>query len=224
MVLMKQFPSLLSAVVLAACGGTTGHSVAGPADPTPQQPQFTGLSKAHFAEGCFWCSEEIFQNVRGVKAVINGYAGGNTTNPTYEEVSNGTTGHAESVEVYYDPKEVDFATLLKVFFASQDPTTPSRQGPDAGSQYRSIAFYDSPQQKAQIEAYIKQLDASGQYPAPIVTEVLPFTVFWPAEPEHQDYVLKHPDNPYVKQVSKPRFDRFKAKMPGVLNSPPPKTP
>ncbi len=180
------------------------------------QQDLQGLSVAHFAEGCFWCSEEIFQSVRGVKAVINGYSGGKEPNPTYEEVSDGKTGHAESVEVYYDPKEVSFETLVKVFFASQDPTTPSRQGPDAGSQYRSIAFYDTPEQQAFIGSYIKQLDASGQYDAPIVTEVMPFVKFWKAEEYHQNYAEDNPNNPYIQGVSKPRFERFKAKMPDVL--------
>ncbi len=180
------------------------------------QHDLKGLSVAHFAEGCFWCSEEIFQSVKGVKAVINGYSGGKEPNPTYEEVSDGKTGHAESVEVYYDPKEVSFETLVKVFFASQDPTTPSRQGPDAGSQYRSIAFYDTPEQKAFIEGYIKQLDASGQYSAPIVTEVVPFVKFWKAEEYHQNYAENNPNNPYIRGVSLPRFEKFKEKMPEVV--------
>lgn len=181
-----------------------------------QTPESAGLSVAHFAEGCFWCSEEIFQSVKGVKRVVNGYAGGTLENPTYEQVSTGTTGHAESVEVYYDPGQVSYETLLKVFFASQDPTTPSRQGPDAGSQYRSVAFYDTPRQQQQIKAYIRSLEASGKYGAPIVTEVLPFGTFWPAEEEHQDYARQHPNDPYVKNVSLPRFERFRNEMPDVV--------
>lgn len=175
-----------------------------------------GLSVAHFAEGCFWCSEEIFQSVNGVKEVINGYSGGTERHPTYDQVSSGTTGHAESVEVYYDPTVVSYETLLKVFFASQDPTTPSRQGPDAGPQYRSMIFYDSPEQKEQIDAYIRSLNGSGIYNAPIVTEVVPFEKFWPAESSQQDYVNHNPNDPYVKTVSKPRFEKFKARMPDVL--------
>ncbi len=181
-----------------------------------QQPVGAHLSVAHFAEGCFWCAEEIFQHVRGVKSVINGYSGGTEPNPTYEEVSDGKTGHAEAVEVHYDSSVVDYPTLLKVFFASQDPTTPSRQGPDAGPQYRSVAFYDTPEQKAFIEGYIRELDASGRYNSPIVTEVAPFVKFWPAEEYHQNYAERNPDQPYIRGVSKPRFERFKAIMPDVL--------
>ena len=181
-----------------------------------EQKDLAGLSVAHFAEGCFWCSEEVFQSVRGIEAVINGYSGGTVADPTYEEVESGTTGHAESVEVYYDPDVVTYETLLKVFFASQDPTTPSRQGPDAGSQYRSIAFYDTPEQKTLIEAYIKELDASGEYDAPIVTEVVPFVKFWKAEEYHQNYAENNPNTPYIRGVSVPRFEQFKQKMPEVV--------
>lgn len=210
---------LLPVVLFASCGNTGSTSVPHKpqnSKPMEQQQDLTGLSVAHFAEGCFWCSEEIFQSVKGVKSVINGYSGGTEPNPTYEQVSNGTTGHAESVAVYYDSSEVDYPTLLKIFFASQDPTTPSRQGPDAGPQYRSIAFYDTPQQKTLIQDYIKQLDASGEYDAPIVTEVVPFVKFWKAEEYHQNYAENNPNNPYIRGVSVPRFEQFKAKMPGVV--------
>lgn len=213
---MNRSAFLLPFLLLASCGNTINN----PKPALPQHPMdkqdLTGLSVAHFAEGCFWCSEEIFQSVKGVKAVINGYSGGTEPNPTYEQVSDGNTGHAEAVEVYYDPKEVSFETLVKIFFASQDPTTPSRQGPDAGSQYRSIAFYDTPEQKAMIEAYIKELDASGQYNAPIVTEVVPFVKFWKAEEYHQNYAENNPNNPYIRGVSVPRFEKFKEKMPEVV--------
>lgn len=187
-----------------------------PMQTIPIQQDRAGLATAHFAEGCFWCAEEIFQHVRGVKEVINGYSGGNEANPSYEQVSEGTTGHAEAVEVHYDPKEVTFETLVKVFFASQDPTTPSRQGPDAGPQYRSIAFYDTPEQKTFIDGYIRELAVSGQYSRPIVTEVKPFLKFWPAEDYHQNYADRNPNAPYIQHVSKPRFERFREKMPGVL--------
>lgn len=207
--------SLLPTALLAACANGPAAQVPGPAVQA-QRPVTDGLHVAHFASGCFWCSEEIFHSVRGVEEVIAGYAGGTEPDPTYEQVSSGRTGHAEAVEVHYDPQVVDFPTLVRIFFASQDPTTPSRQGPDAGPQYRSIAFYDTPEQQAFIAAYIQQLDASGQYDAPIVTEVAPFVKFWPAEAEHQDFVARNPDHRYVRGVSKPRFERFKAKMPEVL--------
>lgn len=181
------------------------------------EPQdLTGLSKAYFASGCFWCVEEVFESVKGVKEAVSGYSGGIEKNPTYQEVGSGSTGHAESVEVFYDPKVVSYRTLLRVFFASQDPTTKNRQGPDAGKQYRSIAFYQTPEEKAEIEAMIKELDGSGKYGSPIVTEVTPFEKFWPAEDYHQNYVRNHPDEGYVRGVSIPRFERFKREMPEVL--------
>ena len=217
---MKSISAFLLPLTLFVACGSNSSTV--PADKplqtssAEQKPDLAGLSVAHFAEGCFWCSEEIFGSVKGVKEVISGYSGGTEVDPTYEEVSNGNTGHAEAVEVYYDPEVISFTTLVKIFFASQDPTTPSRQGPDAGSQYRSIAFYDTPEQKAIIEAEIKQIDASGQYSAPVVTEVVRFDKFWPAEDYHQDFVKRNPDDRYVRGVSKPRFERFEKKMPEVL--------
>jgi peptide-methionine (S)-S-oxide reductase len=184
--------------------------------PTTETQDLSGLSKAYFASGCFWCVEEVFESVRGVEEAISGYAGGSEKNPTYEQVGSGSTGHAEAVMVYYDPKVVSYATLLKVFFASQDPTTKNRQGPDRGAQYRSIAFYQTPEEKAAIEKEITELDASGKYGSPIVTEVTAFEKFWPAEDYHQNYVRQHPNEGYVRGVSIPRFERFKAQMPDVL--------
>ncbi len=213
---MKPAAYLLPFLVVAACGNTMKDQTPMHTPTTAQQTDLSALAVAHFAEGCFWCAEEIFQHVKGVHEVINGYSGGTEQNPTYEQVSEGTTGHAEAVEVYYDPKVVSFETLVSIFFASQDPTTPSRQGPDAGEQYRSIAFYDTPEQKAIIEASIKQLDASGQYNAPVVTQVLPFVKFWRAEEYHQNYAENNPGNPYIRGVSMPRLERFKAKMPDVV--------
>lgn len=182
-----------------------------------ESPQdLSGLSTAYFASGCFWCVEEVFESVKGVKEAVSGYAGGTEKNPTYQQVGNGSTGHAEAVEVFYDPKVVNYATLLKVFFNSQDPTTKNRQGPDAGAQYRSIAFYQTTEEKALIETMIKELDASGKYTSPIVTQVTSFEKFWPAEDYHQNYVRQHPDEGYVRGVSIPRFERFKKEMPEVL--------
>ena len=210
---------LLPLALFAACGSSSSPTPADnalPVDPSGQIPELSGLSTAHFAEGCFWCAEEVFESVRGVHEVISGYSGGTEKKPTYEDVGSGKTGHAEAIEVYYDPEVVSFETLVNVFFASQDPTTLNRQGPDAGTQYRSIAFYDNADEKEQIENTIKTLNASGQYDAPIVTQVVPFEKFWPAEKYHQDYVKQNPENPYVQSVSQPRFERFKAKMPEVL--------
>jgi peptide-methionine (S)-S-oxide reductase len=175
-----------------------------------------GLSKAYFASGCFWCVEAIFEHVNGVEEAISGYSGGDTKNPTYEAVSSGTLRHAEAVEVYYDPAVVNFATLVKVFFGSHDPTTPNQQGPDRGPQYRSIAFYQTEEEKEIIQQYISELTKSGAYPNPIVTEVTPFDIFWPAEEYHQDFEKLHPEHPYVRAVSIPRLMRFKEKFPALL--------
>ncbi len=146
--------------------------------------------RAYFASGCFWCVEAVFESVKGVKEAVSGYAGGHTKNPTYEESNNGTTGHAEAVEVIYDPEVIDFATLTDVYFGSMDPTQKNGQGPDMGSQYRSIIFYQNAEQKKIIEEKIK--DLAGDYKKAIAVEVLPFQKFWKAEAYHQDYKKNQP--------------------------------
>lgn len=180
----------------------------------PPRPLQQKEAVATFSEGCFWCSEEIFQSLVGVRDAVSGYAGGKQKNPTYEEVSDGKTGHAESVQVYYDPSKISFSELVAAFFASHDPTTLNRQGPDEGTQYRSIAFYRSPEEKQIIEDAIKTVNASHKYSHPVVTQVLPFTVFYEAGKYHQEYIAHHPDDPYVRQVSIPRFERFKKSFKG----------
>ncbi len=174
------------------------------------------LEFAYFASGCFWCVEAIYEKVKGVKEVISGYSGGHTKNPTYEESNTGRTGHAEAVKVIYDPKVVTFKTLVDVYFASQNVTQVNGQGPDRGSQYRSIIFYQNNAQKKIINQKIKALQP--QYSKPIAAEVMPFEKFWIAEEYHQDYKKKHPNNRYIQNVSNPRFERFKAKMPEVLKN------
>lgn len=165
---------------------------------------------AYFASGCFWCVEAIFESVKGVKEVISGYAGGEEQNPTYEMVGRGQTTHAEAVEVYYDPETISFVELVQVFFGSHDPTTLNRQGPDRGTQYRSIAFYKNERQKKIIESYIQALKDQDVYSgATITTQVTPFTKFYDAEDYHQDYEKKHPNNSYIRNVSIPRLNRFK---------------
>lgn len=171
---------------------------------------------AYFASGCFWCVEAIFESVEGVKEVVSGYAGGMETNPTYEEVSYGRTTHAEAVKVTYDPKKVSFKTLVKVFFGSQDPTMLNGQGPDKGSQYRSIAFYMDNAEMKIINDYVAQLEKEKVYSAPIVTEVRPYINFYKAEDYHQDFEKNHPDNPYIKMVSIPRLKKFQEKFPELL--------
>lgn len=175
-----------------------------------------GKSVAVFAEGCYWCSEHVFESVEGVSEVISGFAGGNTKNPTYEEVGSETTGHAEAVMVYYDPKIVSFSDLVAVFFASHDPTTPNQQGPDVGSSYRSIAFYKTDKEKRTIESKITELISNGTFSAPIVTEVTLLTDFYKTKESHQDYVKNNPRDGYVKQVSIPRYELFKKTYKGKL--------
>ena len=187
----------------AAGGDTAGGGSAG-----------TQEAIADFAEGCFWHAEIVFQSLVGVRDAVSGYAGGKDKHPDYEKVSAGTTGHAETVQVYYDPAKISFATLVAAFFASQDPTQLNRQGPDIGTQYRSIAFYRNQEEKKIIDDEIKRLTAAGKYAGKIVTQVLPFTAFYPAESYHQEYILHHPDNPYVQQVSLPDFVRFKNSFSG----------
>ena len=171
---------------------------------------------AYFASGCFWCVEAVFESVKGVHEAISGYSGGSEKNPTYKQVSYGRTTHAEAVEVYYDPKIVSFETLVKVFFGSHDPTTLNRQGPDKGSQYRSIAFYKNENEKKIIESYIQKLNDDKTFNNPIITEVKKFEKFWKAEDYHQNYEKLNPNNSYVRNVSIPRLNRFKRKFPELL--------
>ncbi len=171
---------------------------------------------AYFASGCFWCVEAIYEDIIGVKEVISGYSGGTENNPTYEQVGRGLTSHAEAVKVYYDSEEVDFATLVKVFFGSHDPTTLNRQGPDRGAQYRSIAFYTNENEKKLIKDYIAQLIKDGAYNSPIVTQVEKFVKFYDAEDYHQDYERLNPNNPYIINISIPRYKSFQAKYPELM--------
>ena len=169
---------------------------------------------ATFSEGCFWHAEIVFQSLAGVRDAVSGYAGGTDPNPDYEKVATGNTGHAETVQVYYDPSVVSFETLVKAFFASQDPTTLNRQGNDEGSEYRSIAFYRNDHETQAILSEINRLTASKIYDSKIVTEVLPFTSFYPGEDYHQEYISNHPENPYVQNVSIPDYIKFRKNFKG----------
>jgi len=164
--------------------------------------------KAYFASGCFWCVESIYENLKGVKEVNSGYSGGKTTDPSYRQVMSGRTGHAEAIEVIYNPSEITFKTLVNVFFGSHDPTTLNKQGPDRGTQYRSIAFYENSIEKEIIENSITELLFNKTY-YKITTEVLKFKAFYLAEEYHQDYKKKNPFNPYILNVSAPRINKFK---------------
>jgi len=177
-----------------------------------------GLAVAAFAEGCFWCSEHIFENVVGVKEAVSGYAGGTTVNPTYEKVNTETTGHAETVLVYYDPKIISYKELINVFFASHDPTTKDQQGPDRGSSYRSVLFYQTPAEKEIAMQAIREISASNMFSKSLVTELQKLTAFYKAEDYHQDYIKNDSSNPYVKNVSIPRFEKFKKTYKGKLKN------
>lgn len=176
----------------------------------------SNLSKATFAAGCFWCEEAVFESINGVSEVISGYAGGNSKNPTYKEVGTGSTGHAESFQVYYDTAIIDYKTLLKVYFASLDPTQVNGQGPDNGTQYRSVIFYRNDSEKILADDFIKELTDSKKYDKPIAVEVIPFTEFWIAEKYHQDFVKNNPAEPYVLHESIPRLKRTQKQIPDLL--------
>lgn len=209
----SSFLLIVSVSVLFACAQETTESN------VPVVKEFRkdldSLQVAYFASGCFWCVEEVYETVNGVEEVISGYSGGKEKNPTYEEVGAGLTGHAEAVKIYYDSSVVSFQTLVDVFFNSHDPTTKNQQGPDRGRQYRSIAFYQNEQEKDIIESSVRSLLKNDIFPN-ITTEVVAYTVFYPAEDYHQDYVKLHPNQSYVKAVSIPRLNDFKEKMPEVL--------
>ncbi len=165
---------------------------------------------AVFAGGCFWGVEAVFDHVKGVKRAISGYAGGDVANPSYEQVSTGDTGHAESVEVIYDPSQVSYGKLLQIFFSvAHDPTQLNRQGPDHGTQYRSAIFYRSAQQQQVVESYIKQLTAAKTFSRPIVTQVDKLRGFYPAEEYHQDYLAHHPNQLYIVINDKPKVEALK---------------
>jgi peptide-methionine (S)-S-oxide reductase len=217
MFIMKSIvTTFISVIIFAGC-----------AQPQNNQAKIFSASKekpsanesvATFAEGCFWHTEIVFQSLVGVRDAVSGYAGGSDTSPDYEKVSSGETGHAETVQVFYDPSKISFEMLVRAFFASHDPTEVNRQGNDVGTQYRSIAFYRNEKEKQIIEAEIKRLVDGKVYQGKIVTEVKPFTKFYPAEDYHQEYILHHPENPYVQNVSIPDFERFRKEFRGNFKS------
>ena len=182
--------------------------------PEVDAPLHSGQETAVFAGGCFWGVQGVFQHVQGVVRATSGYAGGNVENPYYDLVSSGTTGHAESVEVEYDPSEISYGTLLMIFFSvAHDPTQRDRQGPDIGTQYRSAIFYKTAEQKKIAAAYIAQINLAKVYDHPITTELAPYSAFYPAEDYHQGYLEKHPDNPYIRYNDLPKIAKLKAAYP-----------
>ncbi len=217
--LMNKYLLLFLLLSTVSCGQTVKKE--NPEDPdivnsqpveVPVSPE--GYHTAYFASGCFWCAESIFKSVLGVVKVTAGYAGGEGKNPTYHTYSQ--MGYAETVAVVYDPTYIDFNTLLTVYFGSQNPVQQNGQGPDLGSGYRSIIFYQTKRQKKIIQQKIKAVQQ--QYARPIAAEVLPFQKFWKAEDYHQNFEEKHPNNPYIKQVSLPRLHLFQKQYPKLLKT------
>lgn len=214
-------PFLVAAILIG--GGCTlafAESPPMPNDASPQTNPETNLETATFGSGCFWCTEAVFDRLKGVQSVVSGYSGGSLKNPTYEQVCSGTTGHAEVIQVTYDPAEISYAQLLKVFWKTHDPTTLNRQGHDVGTQYRSAIFYHNDEQRRQAEHYKAQLDASGAFSTPIVTEIVPFTAFYPAEKYHQDYYEQNPSQQYCSYVIRPKVEKFEQAFADLLEDAP----
>ncbi|SFD56689.1 peptide-methionine (S)-S-oxide reductase [Algibacter lectus] len=214
---MKHIIPILAITLFFSCQNTAQNKKeqldVQTADPI-EVPIKNGKARAYFASGCFWCVEAIYESVKGVDESISGYSGGHTTKPTYAASNTGKTGHAEAVEIIYDPEVVSFETLVDVYFASQNVTQVNGQGNDRGSQYRSILFY---QNEAQKEIILKKKAALAEkLNVKIAAEVYPFQKFWIAEDYHQNYERLHPDHPYIQNVSVPRLNRFKAKFPKEL--------
>ena len=178
--------------------------------------------RATFGSGCFWCTEAVFQQLKGVRSAVSGYSGGRVKNPTYRQVSTGTTGHAEVIQVNYDPEVISFEELLEVFWQTHDPTTLNRQGNDEGTQYRSAIFYHSDEQRRLAEHYKQKLDESGAFDRPIVTEIVPFTEFYRAESYHQNYYDENPYQPYCSMVIRPKLEKVKKVFKDKLKTAPEK--
>jgi peptide-methionine (S)-S-oxide reductase len=196
-------------VALALAGVAMGQSNSKP-------KMETELKTATFGSGCFWCTEAVFLNLKGVTKVVSGYSGGKVKNPTYREVCSGLTGHAEVTQITYDPKQISYSDLLEVFWNTHDPTTLNRQGADEGTQYRSAVFYATEDEKKIAEDYKKQLEASHVFKNPIVTEISPLINFYPAEDYHQNYFALNPNQGYCQYVIRPKVDKFKKQFASKL--------
>lgn len=209
---MKKTIYSLVLLLLAACQNSGGQQKVQQVKPTGQQ------KIAVFAGGCFWGLQEGFLELRGVSSSISGYAGGHTQNPTYEEVMNHSTGHAEAVQVVYDPKIISFSQLLDAFFIMHDGTQLNRQGADIGTNYRSVAFYSTPEEKKEIEKSIAKQNTLQLHPGLLVTEVIKLDQFYTAEQYHQNYVKLNPNNPYVQNVCGPKVEKLRRALPHLLKN------
>ncbi len=177
-----------------------------------------GMARATFGGGCYWCTEAVFQQLKGVRSVVSGYSGGSVKNPTYRQVCTGTTGHAEAIQVTFDPAVVSYEELLEVFWQTHDPTTPDRQGNDVGPQYRSVIFFHTSEQKQLAEHSKQKLDASGLFAGPIVTEIAAFTEFYRAEAAHQNYFAENSGQSYCRAVIRPKLEKMKRVFPDKLKT------
>ncbi|SHE28408.1 peptide-methionine (S)-S-oxide reductase [Psychroflexus salarius] len=204
---MRRYNYFILGLILILQSCTTSAQSETPSE--IESKKYKQFSKAYFASGCFWCVETIYESVKGVKEVYSGYSGGFTKNPTYASSNTGKTGHAESVMVIYDENKINFSTLVDVYFGSQNISQKNGQGPDIGSQYRSIIFFKNSDEKKVINSKIKKLEDKGIY---VAAEIKKFENFWFAEEYHQNYKTKHPNNSYIQNVSNPRFKRFKLKF------------
>ena len=205
-------------LLLTSCNASAaGRSPIPPATVDVSLAAHSDKEKAVFAGGCFWGTQTVFERVKGVLSTTVGYSGGSASTATYDQVSTETTGHAESVEVVYDPSKITYGQLLRIFFSvAHDPTQLNRQGPDVGTSYRSVIFYANSDQKRIAQAYIAQLDAAKVFPKPIVTEVTPLQGFYRAEDYHQDYALHNPDNPYILVCDRPKIAALKEQFPELF--------
>ena len=213
---MNHIASLFIFIIVTSCSNSNDSLHADISKVNAMAMQ--NLEQATFAGGCFWCTEAVFERVRGVEDVISGYTGGVQENPTYKEVSYGKTDHAEAVQMFFDSGKISYQELVEIFFATHDPTTLNRQGPDIGKQYRSAVFYHDEDQKQTAHKYIKLLTNNGTYSDPIVTELEPIEVFYPAENYHQDYYQNHPDHPYIQAIAKPKVIKFKKQFKDKLKA------
>jgi peptide-methionine (S)-S-oxide reductase len=214
------FLLLVAATVLFVLSALHNSTQAATALPDAALDDKLAPQKGHatlvLAGGCFWGLQAVFEHVKGVNHVTAGYSGGTLKNPNYEQVSSGETGHAESIEINYDPAKITLGTLLKIFFSvAHDPTQLNRQGPDTGTQYRSVIFFNSEDQQRIAQAYVKQLDDTKLFPDRIVTQIVPFVAFYRAEDYHQDYAAHHPENPYIAQCDAPKVKHLREQFPNL---------
>jgi peptide-methionine (S)-S-oxide reductase len=211
------FALTLASLLLAACGREPASPAEAPSVAQTRQPApAASESLAVFGGGCFWCAEAVFLRLNGVLGVRSGYAGGDVAAPSYDDVCSGTTGHAEVIEVRFDPSKIAYEQLLRVFFATHDPTTKDRQGHDVGTQYRSIILTFDASQRETADRVIRALDAADAFPAPIVTEVMPLERFWPADAYHQDFYARNPRQGYCRAVVAPKVEKFEKAFESLL--------